>query len=46
MSRFNHSHKRTNKRRSAAAFTVTELMVAVSLMTLIVFALYTMFNQV
>src|SRR3954468_22827453 len=45
MSRFNHSLKRAQNRPSAAAFTVTELMVAVSLMTLIVFALYSMFNQ-
>src|SRR5687767_9825904 len=33
------------ERRRAAGFTVTELMVAVSLMTLIVLALYTMFGQ-
>jgi hypothetical protein len=46
MSRYNQqSLRRSNQRRGAAAFTVTELMVAVSLMTLIVFALYTMFNQ-
>jgi type II secretory pathway pseudopilin PulG len=37
------SHKR--KGQAAAAFTITELMVAVSLMTLIVYALYSMFNQ-
>jgi len=34
------------QRASQAGFTVTELMVAVSLMSLIVFALYAMFNQV
>jgi hypothetical protein len=36
---------RGRERRGAAGFTVTELMVAVSLMTLIVLALYAMFNQ-
>jgi hypothetical protein len=34
-----------SERRGAAGFTVTELMVAVSLMTLIVLALYSMFGQ-
>lgn len=45
MSQFNQSLKRAKQRQGAAAFTVVELMVAVSLMTLIVFALYAMFNQ-
>ena len=36
---------RQSERRGAAGFTVTELMVAVSLMTLIVLALYQMFGQ-
>src|SRR3954471_5563663 len=45
MSQFNQSLKRAKQRQSAAAFTVVELMVAVSLMTLIVVALYAMFNQ-
>jgi Tfp pilus assembly protein PilV len=39
------SHKRAVQRRGASGFTVVELMVAVSLMTLIVVALYAMFNQ-
>src|SRR2546426_869411 len=34
------------KRCATSAFTVTELMVAVALMSIIVFALYAMFNQV
>src|SRR5947207_83087 len=38
-------NKRATRRQGSAAFTVTELMVAVSLMTLIVLALYAMFNQ-
>ena len=36
---------RSNRRGQEGGFTVTELMVAVSLMSLIVFALYAMFNQ-
>lgn len=39
-------NKGVRRRERAAAFTVTELMVAVSLMTLIVLALYSMFDQV
>src|SRR3954469_25483190 len=39
------SHKCGQPRQSGAGFTVVELMVAVSLMTLIVLALYAMFSQ-
>jgi len=39
------SHKRGQPGQRAAGFTVVELMVAVSLMTLIVLALYAMFSQ-
>ncbi len=35
-----------NRKRGARGFTITELLVAVSLMSLIVLALYAMFNQV
>ena len=41
----NKSHLQRTSRK-AGAFTITELMVAVSLMSLIVLALYAMFNQV
>ena len=41
----NCPNKRARQRRRARGFTVVELMVAVSLMTLIVVALYSMFNQ-
>jgi hypothetical protein len=41
----NSCHNRARAKQAAAGFTVTELMVAVSLMTLIVVALYQMFNQ-
>jgi hypothetical protein len=39
------TNNRAQQRRRASGFTVVELMVAVSLMTLIVVALYSMFNQ-
>jgi hypothetical protein len=39
------SHNANAQEPRTAAFTVVELMVAISLMTLIVFALYAMFNQ-
>src|SRR6185436_18426542 len=45
MSRLKSGHNRAGQRRGAAAFTITELLVAVSLMTMIVFVLYSMFNQ-
>jgi hypothetical protein len=43
--RHNANAKAARVRPAAAAFTVVELMVAISLMTLIVLALYSMFNQ-
>lgn len=39
------SHARTGAATGAAAFTLTEILVAVVLMSVIIFALYSMFNQ-